>query len=178
MFVGKYMASFVSAGWRKTIPSHILTRDSILQPEGVFEFIEFDPRPRVSLAKRRQPINEGHVSRPQTNWTDNIADRFKDPYDEQLANMVPEWAQRAEERLKATMRPRDGVPAANLKSWLEGAGFWDVRELVIRLPVGGESSAGKLLLEFMRYQTDLENFIPLVSFAIKHLLSLLIFSIH
>ena len=136
---------------------------SILQPEGVVEFIEFDPRPRVSLARRRRSANEGHISRPQTDWTDKIADRFKDPYDDQLASMVPEWTQRVEERLKATLRPRDGVPAANLKSWLEGAGFWDVKQLVMRLPVGGDSLAGKLLLDCLRYQTDLENLIPLVS---------------
>lgn len=148
----------------------VLIYDSILQPEGVVEFIEFDPRPRVSLARRRRSVNEGHISRSQTDWTDNIADRFKDPYDEQLASTVTEWAQRVEERLKATLRPRDGVPAVNLKSWLEGAGFWDVKELVIRLPVGGESPGGKLLLDFMKYQTDLENCIPLVSLASRYLI--------
>ncbi len=142
-----------------------LTLGSILQPEGVVECIEFDYRPRVSLTRRRRSVNEGHVSRPQTDWTDKIADRFKDPYDKQLAVMVPEWTKRVEERHKATLRPRDGVPAANLKSWLEGAGFWDVKQLVMRLPVGGDTPAGKLLLEFMRYQTDLENFVPLVSLS-------------
>jgi hypothetical protein len=40
------------------------------------------------------------------------------------------------------------------KSWLEGAGFWDVKELVIRLLVEVESPTGKLLLHFMRYQTE------------------------
>jgi hypothetical protein len=77
--------------------------------------------------------------------------------------MVPEWTQRVEERLKATLRPKDGVPAANLKSWLEGAGFWDVKQVILRLPVGGSSSGGKLLLEFMRDQVELENQVPLVS---------------
>lgn len=147
----------------------LIIYNSILQPEGVVEFIEFDPRPRISLTRRRRSVDEGHVSRPQTDWTDKIVDRFTDPYDEQLAAMVPEWTQRVNERHRATLRPRDGVPAAHLKSWLEGAGFWDVKELVMRLPVGGDTPAGKLLLEMMKYQTDLENCIPLVRFVINDL---------
>jgi hypothetical protein len=127
------------------------------------EFLEIDPRPRVCLIDRRRSSSNDHTSGPETNWTDNIADRFKDPHDEQLATMVPEWTQRVEERLKATLRPKDGVPAANLKSWLEGAGFWDVKQVILRLPVGGSSSGGKLLLEFMRDQVELENQVPLVS---------------
>ncbi len=54
------------------------------------------------------------------------------------------------------------MPAANLKTWLEGAGFWDIRQLVMHLPIGGDSTAGKLLLDFLEYQTDHENFNPLV----------------
>jgi hypothetical protein len=96
--------------------------NSILQPDGVVEFLEVDPRPRVYFLNRRRPENDDHTSRPETDWTDIIADRFKDAYDEQLATMVPGWARRVEERIKASLRPRDGVPAANLKSWLEGAG--------------------------------------------------------
>jgi hypothetical protein len=103
----------------------MLIFDTILQPEGVVEFIEFDPRPRISLVRRCRSANESHTSGPWTDWTDKIVDRFKDPYDEQLATMVSEWRQRVEERHKATLRPRDGVPAVSLKSWLEGAGFWD-----------------------------------------------------
>lgn len=150
----------------------LLMIDRILQPEGVVEFIEVDPRPRVSLVGRRRSANDEHISRAQTDWTDKIADRFKDPHDEQLATTVPEWTKRVEERLKATLRPRDGVPAANLKSWLEGAGFWDVKQLVMRLPVGGDSDPGKLLLDFIKYQTDLENCIPLVCLqnsSVQHL---------
>jgi hypothetical protein len=40
----------------------------------------------------------------------------------------------------------------------------------MRLPVGGDSPAGKLLLEFIKYQADLENLIPLVSFVMHYLL--------
>jgi hypothetical protein len=61
----------------------------------------------------------------ETNWTDKIEDRFKNPIDDEfatLATTVPQWSNRVEERLKATLRPKDGVPAAHLKSWLEGAG--------------------------------------------------------
>jgi hypothetical protein len=129
----------------------------------VVEFLEVDPRPRVSVVDKRRSSSNDHTSGPETNWTDNIADRFKDPHDEQLATNVPEWTQRVEERLKATLRPKDGVPAANLKSWLEGAGFWDVKQVVLRLPVGGSSSGGKLLLDVMKQQVALENQIPTVS---------------
>lgn len=67
-------------------------------------------------------LNSKQKSQPQTNWTDIVQDRFKDPFDEELATNVPGWAARVDERLKAVLRPRDGVAAANLKSWLEGAG--------------------------------------------------------
>lgn len=100
----------------------MLTPNSILQPDGVVEFLEIDPRPRVYFLGRRRSENGDHKNRPETDWTDNIADRFKDIYDEQLATMAPGWTRRVEERLKASLRPRDGVPAAKLKSWLEGAG--------------------------------------------------------
>ena len=143
----------------------LLTLTRILQPEGVVEFLEIDPRPRIAVINRRRSSSNGHTSGPETNWTDKIADRFKDPYDEQLATNVPKWTQRVEERLKASLRPKDGVPAANLKSWLEGAGFWDVKQVVLRLPVGGSSAGGKLLLQFLKQQVELENQVPVVKFA-------------
>lgn len=89
------------------------------------EFLEIDPRPRVNVVGRRRSENDrdDHTSRSETNWTDNILDRFRDPSDDQLALVVSGWVERVAERLQATLRPKDGVPAANLKSWLEGAGF-------------------------------------------------------
>ena len=87
------------------------------------EFLEIDPRPRtMAIGCSANAIIDHHKSGPQTDWTDNIADRFKDPFDEQLATNVPGWATRVAERLKASLRPRDGIPATNLKLWLEGAG--------------------------------------------------------
>ena len=97
----------------------------MLKPDGIVEFLEMDPRPRlIAIGHDREEVNKTmkHKSLPQTDWTDNIQDRFKDPFDEELATNVPEWAARVAERLKANLRPRDGVAAANLKSWLEGAG--------------------------------------------------------
>lgn len=76
----------------------------------------------MAIGCSAKAIVDPHKSGPQTGWTDNITDRFKDPFDEQLATTVPGWAARVAERLKASLRPRDGVPAVNLKSWLEGAG--------------------------------------------------------
>ena len=64
-----------------------------------------------------------HKSEPADNWTDNIPDRLKGPLDEGLTTHLPGWQGRVEARLKAALRPRDGIPAVNLKSWLEGAGF-------------------------------------------------------
>jgi len=90
-------------------------------------------------------------------------------YYSQLAHGVPEWNQRVEERLKASMRPRDGVPAAMLKEWLEGSGFWDVKQLVLRLPVGGATRCGQLLLDEMIHEIELENQIPLVGGSINSL---------
>jgi hypothetical protein len=93
----------------------------LLKPDGIVEFLEIDPRPRFVVAGVRSDSNE-HKSEAQTDWTDNIADRFKDPHDEELGTAVPGWMGRITKRRKATMSPYDGVAAANLKSWLEGAG--------------------------------------------------------
>ena len=64
------------------------------------------------------------------------------------------------ERLKARIRPYEEIAASNLKSWLQGAGFWDVKQTVTRLPVGGASQTGKLLKDFIIYEMDLEQSIP------------------
>ena len=94
----------------------------MLKPDGIVEFLEIDPRPRLVEAGVRSDSNE-HKSKPQTDWTDKIADRFKDPHDAELGTAVPGWIERAMERRRATMSPDDGVVAANLKSRLEGAGW-------------------------------------------------------
>lgn len=96
----------------------------ILQPDGVVEFVELDPRPREDFLAEEvgEMKRDEHVSGPVTDWTDKIADRFKDPECEELATSVPGWTGRVKERLKANLRPKDGVPASQLRSWLEGAG--------------------------------------------------------
>lgn len=101
-----------------------------MKPDGVVEFIEIDPRPRTAYVINKDPDREVLVngkkgkmkSTAPTDWTDKIEDRFKDPLDQGLATDVPGWSERVAQRLKANLRPRDGVAAANLKSWLEGAG--------------------------------------------------------
>ncbi|KUJ19771.1 uncharacterized protein LY89DRAFT_731026 [Mollisia scopiformis] len=141
----------------------------LLKPDGVVEFIEVDPRPRISRVKSN--LEDMDVTAPSgkkgkkrscaaTDWTSNIEDRFKDPLDKELATDVPGWSRLVEERMKANLRPRDGVAAANLKSWLEGAGFWDVKEFVLPIPVGGTTKSGTLLKEYILYQLELENCIP------------------
>ncbi|KAK0099613.1 hypothetical protein ONS96_008113 [Cadophora gregata f. sp. sojae] len=134
---------------------------SMLKPDGVVEFLEIDPRPRVfsGISKSKKEVDK-HKSTAQTDWTDDIADRFKNPLDEELATTVPGWSGRVSERLKANMRPQDGVAAACLKSWLQGAGFWDVKQIVLPIPVGGNTRSGQILKEFVLYQIELENCIP------------------
>jgi hypothetical protein len=97
----------------------------ILQPDGVVEFVEFDPRPRTVKSSEDPGHNDSkdYTSKAATDFTDNMADRFKSPFDEDLATDVPGWAARVNERVVASLRPRDGIAAANLKSWLEGAGY-------------------------------------------------------
>ncbi|KAI9646813.1 hypothetical protein NHQ30_004812 [Ciborinia camelliae] len=131
----------------------------ILQPGGVVEFLEVDHRPRSKLASRISVKREDyHQSKPQTDWTNNIADRLKRPsHDDELAKTVPGWMERVIERHKAILRPRGGIPAVNVKSWLEGAGFWDVKEIIHRLPVGGTTTTGQRLKDFILYQIGLEN---------------------
>ncbi|PQE22215.1 hypothetical protein CJF32_00004578 [Rutstroemia sp. NJR-2017a WRK4] len=141
----------------------LLTLIRILQPDGVVEFIEIDARPR-NIAARRSSVDkpgDDRTSKAQTGWTDCIADRLERPsHTDELASDVPGWMRRVEERQKATMRPRDGIPAVNLKSWLEGAGFWDVQEHIRRLPIGGTTTTGQRLRDFILYQTELEDSIP------------------
>ncbi len=96
--------------------------DSLLKPNGVVEFLEIDPRPRVFTGMKKHKDTKKHTSSPQTDWTDKIVDRFKNPLDEEIATNVPSWTKRVAERLKANMRPQDGVAAACLKSRLQGAG--------------------------------------------------------
>ena len=95
----------------------------MLKPDGIVEFIELDPRPRLVSSDRVEVKKSGKkLSGPETDWTDNIRDRFKDPYDAELATNVPEWSERVKQRIGAILRPHDGVAAASLKSWLQGAG--------------------------------------------------------
>lgn len=139
-----------------------MTVFSILQPDGVVEFLEIDPRPRVYFVGRRRSDAAEHRSKPENDWTDNIADRFKDPSDAELATSMPALMKRVEVRLSAILRPKDGVPAAKLKSWLQGAGFWDAKQMIIRLPIGGHSQAGKLMLQILEWQGSLEDSIPVL----------------
>ncbi|ESZ99332.1 hypothetical protein SBOR_0294 [Sclerotinia borealis F-4128] len=134
----------------------------ILQPGGVVEFLEVDPRPRYKLAGHTSAKREDyHKSKAHTDWTDNISDRLRRPsHDDELAKTVPGWMKRVTERHKAILRPRGGIPAVNVKAWLEGAGFWDVNEIIHRLPVGGPTTTGRRLKEFILYQIELENDIP------------------
>ncbi|KAG4027755.1 hypothetical protein MFRU_027g00480 [Monilinia fructicola] len=134
----------------------------ILQPGGVVEFLEVDHRPRSKVADCAFSKREDdHQSKAQTDWTDNLADRLTRPsHDEELATTVPGWMERVTERHKATLRPQGGIPAVSLKSWVEGAGFWDVKEIVHRLPVGGTTTTGQRLKDFILYQIELENSIP------------------
>lgn len=105
------------------IENRLTSYTSILQPDGVVEFVEIDPRPRrVSNVERQSSHKNEHKSGIETSWTDKIADRFKDPCDAELANSDHGWAARVEARLRAILRPSDGVPAVHLKSWLEGSG--------------------------------------------------------
>lgn len=103
----------------------------MLKPDGVVEFIEVDPRPRLANVNPATEDNQlasvnGQRGKKRStaaiDWTDKIEDRFRDPLDLELASDVPGWSRRVAERMKANLRPRDGVVAANLKSWLEGAG--------------------------------------------------------
>lgn len=135
----------------------------LLRPSGVVELIEVDPRPRCNLVGRRHSAAFKHRSGAATDWTDKISDRFVDPYDAQLATSVPGWTARVEERLKASLRPRDGVPAANIKSWLQGAGFWDVKQMVIRIPIGGQSYSGQKLRQLLIQEIEIENSIPILA---------------
>lgn len=134
----------------------------LLQPSGVVEFVEIDPRPRCNHVGRRHSTSE-HRSGAETDWTDRIEDRFKDPYDVQLATHVPRWTARVGHRLKASLRPRDGVPAAKIKGWLQGAGFWDVKQLIIRLPVGGSTPSGQRLANLMTQELEIENSMPILA---------------
>lgn len=95
----------------------------VLQPDGVVEFIEIDPRPRHKNDLDAQLLLQNdHKSGVETQWTDKIVDRFKNPLDAELVTNIPGWTARVESGLRASLRPGDGIPAVHLKSWLEGTG--------------------------------------------------------
>lgn len=96
----------------------------ILQPDGVVEFSEIDPRPRTANHGPSQVTDDpnDHTSRAITGFSSNIADRFKSPLDVELATDVPSWTARVDQRLQAALRPHDGIAAAQLKDWIAGAG--------------------------------------------------------
>lgn len=95
----------------------------IVQPDGVVEFSEIDPRPRTKPTKTDIDDPSNHNSRPGTGFSHNIADRFISPRDAELATDVPNWTARVNVGLEAALRPHDGIPAAKLKDWVEGAGY-------------------------------------------------------
>lgn len=100
---------------------------SILQPDGVVEFLEIDPRPRLqpSLFSSARSDIKDHKSGLVTHYTRDIADRFKEPVDVGLAEaQVPGWFGRVLKRLEGRVRPLEAIAAPNLKSWIEDAGFW------------------------------------------------------
>ncbi|TVY91266.1 hypothetical protein LAWI1_G003407 [Lachnellula willkommii] len=132
----------------------------ILQPGGVIEFLELDPRPRTPYDGPIKRVESVNKSSGDLGWTDKIADRFKKEVDTEIATNSPGWSGRVEARLKGNMRQRIGVAAANLKDWLEGAGFYDVAEDIIRLPIGGFTSSGQQLEELLLERIELENSIP------------------
>lgn len=134
----------------------------ILKPGGVVEFAELDPRPRIHNVAQSKSELSNHTSRPATDWGDTIAERFKDPRDETLATMCPAWLERVEKRQEAMLRPQDGYPSESLKSRIQGSGFWDVKELVLRLPIGGASDSGKLLCDVLAEQIKDEDEYKLV----------------
>ncbi|KAH8598104.1 hypothetical protein B0O99DRAFT_54545 [Bisporella sp. PMI_857] len=132
----------------------------ILKPDGVVEFTEIDPRPRFAAVRPRLPSTVDHLSRAATTWTDNIDDRFKGGEDSDIATLVPGWTTRVAERLKSRLRPSEEVAAPKLKSWLQGAGFWDVKQSITHLSVGGKTRTEHNLRDFVVWQAELEDSIP------------------
>jgi len=130
----------------------------ILQPNGVVEFLEIDPRPRLGFSGKQH--TEPHTSRPAQDWTDNIADRFLAPPDTGIATNVPGWMGRVTKRLEARTRPLEAIAAPNLKSWIQDAGFWDVKQHIWCMPIGGESRSGQLLQKLLLDQIVIEDEIP------------------
>jgi hypothetical protein len=96
--------------------------DRILQPGGVVEFLEVDPRPRAPFVGPTRECSVQRRTEAATNWTDRLLDRLEDTCDAEGQNPVPGWTARVEEYLRAALRPRDGVPAEKLKTWLEATG--------------------------------------------------------
>src|SRR6266545_4739107 len=67
----------------------------ISQTDGVVKIIKIDPRPRILHAGHTYEIHE-HKSGAETNWTDKIEDRFKNPFNRDFATTVPGCTGRVE----------------------------------------------------------------------------------
>jgi len=66
---------------------------------------------------------DDHTSGPGIGWNHTIASRIHWPGEGELAEDVPGWSARVEERNKAMMRPLDGYPAYELKNRVSGIGY-------------------------------------------------------
>ncbi|KAG9237287.1 hypothetical protein BJ875DRAFT_370352 [Amylocarpus encephaloides] len=130
----------------------------LLHPRGVVEFLEVDPIPRT-IGPMRQ-CAENQKTEAFAPWTNTIEDRLGDTRGSDLQDTVPGWFTRVEEVLNASLRPQDGVPAANLKTWLQASGFYDVKQAIFQLPIGGDTASGKKLQDLLLYQFKLEDSIP------------------
>lgn len=55
---------------------------------------------------------------------------------------------------------------------LTAISFYDVKEVIIPLPIGGPTSSGQKLLHLLLYQLELQNSIPKVPYYSLHKISL------
>ena len=94
----------------------------LLQPGGVVEFFELDPRPRDLSVGHTTDCTAENKTEAVTHYTNKLGDRLEDNCDVEWPEKTPGWTKRVEEYLKAALRPQDGVPAEKLKDWLQAIG--------------------------------------------------------
>ncbi|KAH0541982.1 hypothetical protein FGG08_003614 [Glutinoglossum americanum] len=112
----------------------------ILKLDGLIELIELDPRPHSLRARGFLELTEGALKVPYGRnaaaiFPEILDDRLKEAIDPDLLQESSPWMNHVLRHLGYSSMPEQ-IYATELKSRVEASGFCQVREEIIKIPVG------------------------------------------
>ncbi|KAH0566055.1 hypothetical protein GP486_000548 [Trichoglossum hirsutum] len=127
----------------------LLLDDIHKQLGGAIELIELDPRPRSLCVNEFLQLTEGELEAPYgksaaTTFPEILDDRLKEALDPSLLQESSPWMSHVLRCLGYSSMP-DRIYATELKSWVEASGFYQVKEEIIKIPVGDWMEGGREL---------------------------------